>query len=865
MAVLTANRLVPQVHIPQWRRTMPAPLVSAAGSSSCSAKNSRYHWRHGRYVYYLFNTTNFWKYDTVTDGWMQLSSPPNTVALWSSMVFRGDMGVQGRVLGASSSTVTLPTALAAQAYTGFEIEIIGGTGIGQRRMISNQAPAVIADSGIATAVSSGVSITDSTKAWTINQWQGHTVRVVYGTGYSQQRRILSNDATTLTFTGASYATVESNLLSIPGPMAPAIVATAGLQAVYQIESAVCTVESNWLVTPDETSRFEVRTGVVMMACGIAGGYYLHQYSDAEDLWYVLPSSTGLIGAAPTDGTLDGGDEAHTVRDTGLATGGSTTTLVNASANWTVNQFAGNWLYIFSGTGEGQLKKILSNTANTITWSGAATAPTSTSRYRVYGLEAGTVTTGGSALTITDSAQAFATNRYAGAYQIRILSGTGKGQVRRIISNTGSVFTVDKAITTSTDSIYVIQTDASTLYLSFGATGAIFRKGVEHGVDYYGVERDFGIAAGGQAQYGDWRPLSIVSGTGAAGTITITTSMAHGFKTGWVISHKGDTGASAVQNNISAAITVTGANTYTYAAPGSTAAWTIVAQSTTTLRDGSKNWTVNEHAGKIVSWAGSPAITGAVAALQIQIASNTANTLTFVAATTAPVVGNRYVIADRPPLGSLVDGIATGSQSTTTLQDTSKTWVVNQWAGRRLKFIGGTGQIQELVIASNTANTLTFAAATAPVAGNSSYSILAQPAHGPGIEFVLPYNTSRLGDDVRYMYCARGGVTLGMDVIDLTTGSITLVSLGQQFETMTTGSMFCYDGGDRIYFTKDATNRLYYLDVVTGVVSPAGQWPYVVGTATVGNRMDIFETVDGLKFLLVNRHSNVDMFSTLLFW
>lgn len=863
MAKLVSNNLVPQVHIPQWQWTRQAPVVSAAGASSCNAKNSTYHPMHGRFIYYLFATANFWRYDTITDAWMQLSSPPNAVALWSSMVFRGDMGVQGRVLAAASGSVTLPTALAGQAYKTYEIEIIGGTGIGQRRVISDQAPAVVADAGVATAVTTQV-ITDTTKAWAINQYVGYTVRVTLGTGYSQQRRIIANDATSLSFNILSQE--ESSQLTNCALPTPALVVTAGLQAVYQIESTVCTVETNWLVTPDETSRFEIRSGAILMACGVAGGYYLQQYSVAEDLWYILTSAIGLIAIAPWDGSIGSGDETHTVRATGLATGGTTTTLVDATQNWAVNSMQGSWLYIFGGTGEGQLREVLSNTATTITWATVGTAPTTTSRYRVYGLESGTVTTGGSGVTVTDSAQTFSTNRYAGAYQLRILTGLGTGQVRRIISNTATVITVDKAITTDTTSVYVIQPDASTVYLALSGHASVFRIGVEHGVSYYGVERDFGLVAGGTAQYSDWRPISIVSGTGAVGTITVTTTAPHGFKTGWVISHKGDTGASAGANNIAAAITVTGATTYTYAAPGSTAAWTITAQSTTTLKDASKNWAVNEHAGRIVSFLGMTAFTGAIAELQIQIASNTANTLTFVAASSAPVVGNRYNIADRPAIGALDSGLATGTQSTTTLQDTSKTWAVNQWAGRRLRFLAGAGQVQEVAITSNTSNTLTFGAVgTAPLTGGTSYSILAQPVRGVGIEMALPFNTSRLGDDVKNLFVARGGGAIGFDVIDLTTGAMTLVPVGQQFEALGIGSMYCYDGRDRIYFQKDATNRIYYLDVVTGVIYPAGQWPYVVGTAIVGNRMDIVTTVDGLKFLYVNRHSNVEMFRTLLFW
>jgi hypothetical protein len=859
---LTANTNIKQVDLPMWEWTRQAPVVSAAGASSCAAKNSLYHVNHGRFIYYLFATANFWRYDTVTDAWMQLSSVPNAVATWSSMVFRGDMGVSGRVLAGASSTVTLPTALSTGAYKDYDIEIIGGTGAGQRRIITSQAAAVIGDSGIATAVTALV-ITDSTKAWTINQWVGYTVRVVYGTGYSQQRRIIANDATSITF--AALGKTENDVLAYPASPSPALVITAGSQAVYQIESTVCTVDTAWGTQPDATSRFEVRSGVVLLLSAIAGGYLLQQYSIAEDLWYTRSSPSSLGWTTPTDGSINGGDETHTLQWVGLASAGTTTTLTDSSANWETDEFVGKWLYIFSGTGEGQLRKISANTNTQLTWVSTGTAPTTTSRYRIYSLEAGTVTTGGSSTTITDSNQALTSNRFSLGYQVKILFGTGAGQTRRIVSNTGTVLTVDKAITTSTDSIYLIQPDASTVLISTALNSEILRSGLEHDCVFRGFERDFGVIAGATAQYGDFRPISIASGTGTSGTITITTTYPHGFRTGWTIIHRGDTGASAVANNISATITVTGATTYTYSAPGSTAAWTIAAQSTTVLRDASKAWTTNEHAGRICTVMGAFTANGQTPATMIQIASNTANSLTFVATTTAPVVGNRYVISDRTPIGSLDEGIATGTQSTTTLQDTGKAWVVNIWAGRRVKFLGGTGQGQELIITSNTSNTLTFATATAPVTAATSYSILTQPPRGVGIELVIPYNTSRTGGDIRYVYVPRGGATIGWDVIDITNNSMILVPLGQQFETLTTGSMYCYDGRDRIYFCKDATNRLYYLDVPTGVVYPAGQSPYVVGTAILGNRMDIVTTQDRLKFLYVNRHSNIEMFRSLLFF
>ena len=77
-------------------------------------------------------------------------------------------------------------------------------------------------------------------------------------------------------------------------------------------------------------------------------------------------------------------------------------------------------------------------------------------------------------------------------------------------------------------------------------------------------------------------------------------------------------------------------------------------------------------------------------------------------------------------------------------------------------------------------------------------------------------------------------------------------------------MFAYDGVDRIYFTKDGTGRIMYYDIVKNIVMPAGTIPYGMGTAVIGNRMEIFTTVDGLKYLYIPRHSSTELWRTLLF-
>jgi hypothetical protein len=87
----------------------------------------------------------------------------------------------------------------------------------------------------------------------------------------------------------------------------------------------------------------------------------------------------------------------------------------------------------------------------------------------------------------------------------------------------------------------------------------------------------------------------------------------------------------------------------------------------------------------------------------------------------------------------------------------------------------------------------------------------------------------------------------------------------QGETFTTGSMWAYDGADRVYVQKDATGRIFYFDIVKRELVNSGTVPYGMSTPILGNRMEIIKTEDGLKYLYVARHNGTEMWRTLIFW
>jgi hypothetical protein len=189
-------------------------------------------------------------------------------------------------------------------------------------------------------------------------------------------------------------------------------------------------------------------------------------------------------------------------------------------------------------------------------------------------------------------------------------------------------------------------------------------------------------------------------------------------------------------------------------------------------------------------------------------------------------------------------------------------------GRRIKIqSGSTGLNQELIITAVTAatGTLGFSSATAPLNNVAVYSLLSQQLRGAGTVLQWASGNTVANNRGRYLWSARGGATVGWDKLDLTTDRVVQVYAIPIVETLTTGSMYAYDGIDRIYFTKDLTQRLYYIDLNTQWIHGAGVYPYIAPTTGIGNKMEIFTTVDGLKYMWINRQQNQEHFRQLVFF
>jgi len=91
------------------------------------------------------------------------------------------------------------------------------------------------------------------------------------------------------------------------------------------------------------------------------------------------------------------------------------------------------------------------------------------------------------------------------------------------------------------------------------------------------------------------------------------------------------------------------------------------------------------------------------------------------------------------------------------------------------------------------------------------------------------------------------------------------------ELHTLGSMFEYNGKDRVYFTKggDTTGRVMYYNIPTNSIIQCGVVPYGMGTAVQGNRLFTISTSDlagvSMEYLYVMRQSGTEFWRTLIFW
>ena len=241
--------------------------------------------------------------------------------------------------------------------------------------------------------------------------------------------------------------------------------------------------------------------------------------------------------------------------------------------------------------------------------------------------------------------------------------------------------------------------------------------------------------------------------------------------------------------------------------------------------------------------------------------------------TSSVSGGSYL--------SFATGTSSGSNTSTTINDGSKSWATNQWSNSQVRIVGGTGAGQIRSISSNSGTSLTVGAAwtvtpdatsTYSIEGNDDYLYLKTSGGGSLWRYSISGNAtttlasttvSSAGFELhwvssasdalwssenaiingRRIYAFRGAGGAVLDVYDIPTNTWATVSWAPGADTFTTGSSYIDDAGF-IYVQKDTTGRWLRLNLVTNEMDGWTTMLYTQGTAVIGNRAWIHKYRDG---------------------
>ncbi len=946
MPALT-NTSVSMVDLPFHELCNQAPVATQALGGICAQEGGS-----NRYIYYMSGSV-FNRYDAYADTWQLLATPSVAPLTILNMSYTGNRGFHGRVISATSTTIQIP-GLRGKVLDGTTLRIERGTGIGQEKTITFVGETVH-DAGVITGTTT-LALTDSTKKWKFNQWAGYMVGITFGTDATQYKKCLYNDATTLYFSDANLQPHDpwNNAPFVAAAPYALPVTTAGLQAHYQIMSSTFSV-SAWDVIPDATSFFTTLTGGIYMISSAAGApFFTFQYYDvAHDSWQskTVPQSL-ILAALATDVTIDRAARNQVLTNKQGAVSGTARTLTDAGQALTPGTYANHRLHITGGTGIGQSRRIVAHNATTFTvgesWE---VNPDSTSTYEVRVDTDRVWMMGGAAAAMLAYSPARdwwmqghifdngITNNISctmnGWLPLGVTSGARIASGIRTINSAptagGTGYTIGDILTCSVGGV-----GAQVIVTSVAPGGVVTGLELVHS----GTTTGFTVSTGNATTGGTGTGCTInITAVGA--TALITTATAHWFRNGQSVTFAGCTEAAW-----NAAHTIIGVNSTTSFSVSITATANMAAtasQSTTTIVDPTQNWVVNEHVGRLVHIC----VAGTAPTSQIRwITANTATTLTFAAITAAVNGTSKYAIYDAKVFGvddqrketgmsgygyatggsttTLIDsskswipnqwagyvfkveagtgygsgrisiisntattltysaqgftpdattryeiadtwGLLTSGAASTATEATTKNWVTNQWAGKRMRFTGGTLQGTESAISANTATALTI---TGTPDATSAYAILAVPPRGAGIELIWVWGSSVPADKGRRMYAPRGGGSNTFDIYDITTGRWTFGTFfSPQAEPYNTGSSYGYDGVDSLFMSRSALNlpiRIQKLNTLTGEVDNSSTTTFLQNAVHVGNYMEILSNPDGgLLFSYIMQNTGTLMSRAIL--
>jgi hypothetical protein len=224
--------------------------------------------------------------------------------------------------------------------------------------------------------------------------------------------------------------------------------------------------------------------------------------------------------------------------------------------------------------------------------------------------------------------------------------------------------------------------------------------------------------------------------------------------------------------------------------------------------------------------------------------------------------------------TFASGTATGGSSTT-LQQTGKSWTAGQWVNSQVRIVAGTGAGQIRAITASTADTLTVPAWTlnpdatsqyviegnddfiyylgnsavalirysistntwtqlAPVAARAGAPSLGMSAHWVYAVPDAAWTNEASIINGRRIYSFRGGAGAVLDYYDIAANTwVSGVTYSPGLEVFGGGSKYTYMGA-HLYVQKDATGRWFRYDFAAQQMDPWGTCFYPSGAALAGD-------------------------------
>lgn len=397
------------IDLPVMQQLAPLYTSNYSGAALVTDRLFTIWWIQG------YGSTNFWRYDVRADGWTQLQA-----------------------LLTAPSTAGHQTAACYDASRN-ALWIVPGNSTNLQRYVVAENAWYTVNASVPVAASAGATIVHCCP--TVNA-SGNDDYLYYTAGNGSSRKLYR-----YSISGNSWTELGTDVI-------PAACAQGSML--------------HWLHGFDADKLLLVRGNSTrtLYLYSLSGGTV--QTWDIKQ-WIIVTSNGSMSAYEPTTNELiwvEGGSRnigkaklaltAALVSDT--ASSGGNTTLNKVLAGWEPNLYAGLHVTLTSGTGAGQTRWIVANTATQLTvYPAWAVNPASGTGFEIkptvsdYG-----TATAGSANTLSDSGKAWNTNAYQYS-QVQIIAGTGSGQVRNVASNTATQLTTvtNWSVTPDATSVYEI--------------------------------------------------------------------------------------------------------------------------------------------------------------------------------------------------------------------------------------------------------------------------------------------------------------------------------------------------------------------------------------------------------------------------